>query len=293
MRRVAAAHGLRTVGDYLEFRYSPHVRGVDRRAAVDRRALHPRLAADRASAGSSNVVAGMPKPVGCALGGLVITVYFSAGGLLTSAWVNVVQLTVKLVGFALALPLALAAAGGWDGAPRRCSAAPGYWSFWRGDASGLVYLALLGAGVHRLAGPAAEDLRRPRRPRGAARCRAERARPVRCSRSCRSMLGIIARRSVPGLAGRRIWRCRRSSCTGCRRSSARSALAAVFSAEVSAADAVLFMLTTSLSQDLYKRFINPAAATRSAGDRARGNDRSAARSASRWRWSSADVDRRR
>jgi len=37
------------------------------------------------------------------------------------------------------------------------------------------------------------------------------------------------------------------------------ALAAVFSAEVSAADAVLFMLTTSLSQDLYKRFVNPEA----------------------------------
>ena len=36
-------------------------------------------------------------------------------------------------------------------------------------------------------------------------------------------------------------------------------LAAVFSAEVSASDAVLFMLTTSLSQDFYKRFVNPAA----------------------------------
>src|SRR5439155_8503238 len=36
-------------------------------------------------------------------------------------------------------------------------------------------------------------------------------------------------------------------------------LAAVFSAEVSAADAALFMLTTSLSQDLYKRFANPDA----------------------------------
>ena len=31
--------------------------------------------------------AGIPKPVGCAIGGLVITVYFAAGGLLTSAWV--------------------------------------------------------------------------------------------------------------------------------------------------------------------------------------------------------------
>jgi SSS family solute:Na+ symporter len=37
------------------------------------------------------------------------------------------------------------------------------------------------------------------------------------------------------------------------------ALSAVFSAEVGTCDAILFMLSTSLSQDLYKRFINPAA----------------------------------
>jgi SSS family solute:Na+ symporter len=36
-------------------------------------------------------------------------------------------------------------------------------------------------------------------------------------------------------------------------------LAAVFSAELSAADAVLFMLTTSLSQDFYRRFVHPTA----------------------------------
>jgi SSS family solute:Na+ symporter len=36
-------------------------------------------------------------------------------------------------------------------------------------------------------------------------------------------------------------------------------LAAIFSAEVSTADAVLFMLSTSLSKDLYKRFISPQA----------------------------------
>ena len=36
-------------------------------------------------------------------------------------------------------------------------------------------------------------------------------------------------------------------------------LAAVFSAEISAADAVLFMLATSLSQDLYKRYLRPEA----------------------------------
>ena len=36
-------------------------------------------------------------------------------------------------------------------------------------------------------------------------------------------------------------------------------LAAVFSAEVSASDAILFMLSSSLSVDLYKTFLRPAA----------------------------------
>jgi len=61
-----------------------------------------------------NVVAGLPKYVGCLLGGLVITTYFMAGGLLSSVGVNVVQLTVKFVGFGVALPLALSAAGGLE-----------------------------------------------------------------------------------------------------------------------------------------------------------------------------------
>ena len=36
-------------------------------------------------------------------------------------------------------------------------------------------------------------------------------------------------------------------------------LAALFSAEVSSSDAILFMLATSLSQDLYRRFVHPEA----------------------------------
>jgi SSS family solute:Na+ symporter len=39
-------------------------------------------------------------------------------------------------------------------------------------------------------------------------------------------------------------------------------LAALVSAEVSTCDAILFMLATSLSQDLYKRFIRPSATDR-------------------------------
>ena len=44
-----------------------------------------------------------------------------------------------------------------------------------------------------------------------------------------------------------------------RRSSAALALAAVFSAEMSAADAVLFMLATSGARDFYRAIFKPAA----------------------------------
>ena len=37
------------------------------------------------------------------------------------------------------------------------------------------------------------------------------------------------------------------------------ALAAVFSTEVDTCDAILFMLSTSASKDVYKRFVNPQA----------------------------------
>src|SRR6185503_15003841 len=76
-------------------------------------------------------------------GGGVITVYFAAGGLQTSARVNVLQLAVKLGGFALALPLAVAALGGWDAVASVRSEDPIYWSFWRSGPPGLMYLATI------------------------------------------------------------------------------------------------------------------------------------------------------
>ena len=112
MRRVAAAQNLKTVGDYLEFRYDARVRGVV--AALLWIGSIFILASQLIGLGwILNVVAGIPTPVGCAIGGIVITVYFAAGGLLTSARVNVVQLTVKMIGFAVAVPIAVSWFGGW------------------------------------------------------------------------------------------------------------------------------------------------------------------------------------
>ena len=39
------------------------------------------------------------------LGGAVMTIYSTAGGLKSTAWVNIIQLAVKMLGFVIALPL--------------------------------------------------------------------------------------------------------------------------------------------------------------------------------------------
>jgi SSS family solute:Na+ symporter len=248
MRRVSAARNLRTVGDYLEYRYSASVRAVIASLVWIGSVFF--LASQLIGLGwILNVVAGVPKPIGCAIGGGVITVYFAAGGLLTSAWVNVVQLAVKLAGFAIALPLVLASVGGWSGVAGVRPDDAAYWTFLRPDSSGLMYLAVLGPAFFLSPGLLQKVF-------GA---RDDHA--VRLGVGLNALglflfaggrfpdlpetnlaLPMILMHNLPPLVGA-------------------VALAAVFSAEVSAADASLFMLTTSLAQDLYKRFVN-----REAGD---------------------------
>src|SRR5215472_17653504 len=130
IRREAETHQLRTVGDYLEYRYSRRVRTLG--AAVLWVGSLFILAGQLWAIGSIiSTVAGATPWVGCAIGGLVITVYFAAGGLLTSAWVNVVQLMVKMIGFGLALPLAFAAAGVSTSDLIASAPSPDYFQFWR------------------------------------------------------------------------------------------------------------------------------------------------------------------
>src|SRR5262245_46193184 len=132
MRRVAAAHNLRTVGDFLEHRYDRRVRGIVSLLLYGGSVLI--LSAQLIGLGwILNVVTGVPKAVGCAIGGCVITVYFMAGGLLTSARVNVVQLAVKLAGFAVAVPLALGAVGGWQAIGGVRTSDVAYANVWRSD----------------------------------------------------------------------------------------------------------------------------------------------------------------
>jgi SSS family solute:Na+ symporter len=254
--RVAARHNLRTVGDYLEFRFNAAVRGSISTLVWIGAIFF--LASQLIGLGwILNVVTGMPKPVGCAIGGIVITVYFAAGGLLTSAWVNVVQLTVKLAGFAVALPLVFSFAGGWSGIAAVQRTNDTYWTFFRTDSSGLMYLAVLGPAfflspgiLQKVFGAKSESAARAGSALNAIGLFLFAGVPV--------LLGIIARGQFPDLASTNL-----ALPTILTRSLpplvGGVALAAVFSAEISAADASLFMLTTSLAQDLYRRFLNPAA----------------------------------
>ena len=110
--RLAKEHDFYTTGDYLEFRYGPAVRGLTT-ALVAVGALA--LLAGQLIAGATilNVLTGMPRWVGALTGGAIMTVYFTAGGLLGSAWVNALQLIVMLVGLLLALPVATGSVGGF------------------------------------------------------------------------------------------------------------------------------------------------------------------------------------
>ena len=267
VRRLAAAHDLRTVGDFLERRYGPSVRVTI--AVLFWVATLAILAGQLV--GMSRVlgaVTGLDQWAGCVIGGLVVTVYFSTGGLLTAAWVNVVQLAVLLVGFALALPFALTAVGGWAQVVDTTGGIDGYWNFWQGGSSGWFYLAMLGPAfiispglLQKIYGARDDQAVRVGVGLNAAALLAFAIVPV--------VLGMIARSAYPELSSQdqalpTLLRDALPPVLG------GVGLAAVFSAEVSSADAILFMLSTSLSQDLYRRFLRPTASDASVLRVARG-----------------------
>lgn len=255
--KVAARHDLHTVGDFLELRYGREVRGLV--AAILWLGTLAILAGQLiALAWVLNVVAGIPKVTGCLIGGLVMTTYFAAGGLFSSAWVNLVQLVVLLLGFMVAFPYLLDAAGGWSGIlTHSTQMGPGYVNFWQGGSSGWIYLALLGPAF--IISPGL--LQKIYGARSGATVRlgvTAQALALMIFAAVPPLLGMMARNLHPGLANRELalpllfmkdvppWL-------------GGLGLAAIFSAEISSADAILFMLATSLSRDLYRRFLNPAA----------------------------------
>jgi SSS family solute:Na+ symporter len=255
--RIAAQHELRTVGDYLELRYGSSVRGIV--AALLWLGTVSILAGQLiALAWVLNVVAGVPKAVGCLMGGLVMTIYFAAGGLLTSAWVNMVQLVVLIIGFAVAVPISLSGVGGLDVVFQAGSnVSETYLNFWHGGGSGWTYVALLVPAfiispglLQKVYG--ARDERTVRWGAGL------NAAILMVFAAIPPLLGMIARVHHPDLVNHEL-ALPTLLASDLPLLVGALGLAAIFSAEVSSADAILFMLATSLSQDLYRRFLNPDA----------------------------------
>jgi SSS family solute:Na+ symporter len=245
-----------TTGDFLEFRYGPAVRGV-----VSVLILLGTLAilAGQLIAGAAilNVLTGAPRWVGSLIGGAIMTTYFAAGGLLGTAVVNTLQLVVMLAGFVIAVPFALGTVGGLE---QLFSGLPPHFgdiSFSSGPGSGWTLLFLTGPAFIVSPGLIQKSY-------GAASTRALRvgvalnAVGLMLFAFLPVLLGMTARIALPDTADPNLvlptlLREQLPAWLGA------LALAAVFSTEVDTCDAILFMISTSASQDLYKRHIRPEA----------------------------------
>lgn len=260
--RVARDNNLFTVGDYLEFRYDRRVRGI---VALLLWIGSLTILAGQliAIAWVLNVTMDVSKPVGCVIGAIVATIYFASGGLFGAARVNALQLVIKLIGFGLALIYLLkfkaVVINPQINPPAEVvEKMQRFHSFTGiGTAGILKYLALLVPSFIISPGLLQKIF-------GARDERAVRT-GVAFNAVCLllfaivpTLLGMIAFYNFPNLPNRElalpmlmtkalpVWL-------------GGLLLGAIFAAEVSTADAVLFMLSTSLSKDLYKTFINPAA----------------------------------
>jgi SSS family solute:Na+ symporter len=254
--QLARDRGFLTFGDFLEWRY-----GRNARAAAGVLIWFVSLAILAAQlVGASSileVVLGWPRWAGAVAGGLIAVAYFVAGGMLSSAWVNVVQLAVKLTGFALAVAFSLALVGGWAAFDDAPGVPPGFTTFTGPPGYWLTQLVLLAPAF--IVSPGLVQ-----KAYGADSQRAVRvgvginAVALLLFAVCPAVLGMAARVLHPdltdvNLALPTLLAVDLPPFVGT------LTLAGVLAAEISSADAVLLMLSTSLSQDLYRRFVAPAA----------------------------------
>ena len=259
---VAKEHGLATLQDFLEFRYNKTVKAII--AVLFWCGSMAILAAQLiAIAWILNTVADIPKWEGCLIGGLVAIVYCTAGGLMSSSFVNMFELTVTMSGLLLAVPFAVHALGGWSQVHALVLADKG-----AGAASDSMF-NIVGVGSKQVvtwfAILAPSFMISPGLVQKVYGARD--VRTVRIGVGLNSLgqaifafvppvLGLCAFAALPHLANPElalpaamkfllpkwlgVW-----------------TLASIFSAELSATDAILFMLSTSLAIDLYKTFLKP------------------------------------
>ncbi len=247
IHRAARTHGLYTVGDYLETRYG---RATRRIAAATLLCGAPAILAGQIIAAGLvlQVVAGVPAAWGTAVGGAVATLYFMMGGLRSAAWVNALQVGVKVVGFAVAVPWMVTAVGGWQAL---AEAAPGTEAL-RVDGAGLAEttrLVLMLAPAFVVSPGLLQKLYGARDEKAVRFGVGLQGGALLAFAFLPVLLGMAARVQFPqledpGMALVKLFGEAAPAWLGA------LMLAAIFSAEVSSADAVLFMITTSAVRDV-------------------------------------------
>ncbi|MEQ1855843.1 MAG: sodium:solute symporter family protein, partial [Longimicrobiales bacterium] len=255
IRRRSAEAGLRTLGDYLEWRYSPGVRTLGAALLVPGSLFL--LAVQLAAMGLlMQVVVGTPYWVGVVIGGSIATAYFAAGGLAGAARVNALQLVLEYGGFFLLIPFAILVAGGWGEVVDRVPTGD-YWHFTSSGPAGLWYLVMLGPAF--IVSPGLLQ-----KVYGAADDRAVRvgvglnALALLLFAAVPPLLGIVARAQFPDLADPQLALPTLLQ-EGVPAWVGALGVAAVFSAELSTCDAILFMVTTSVSQDMLRPMLKERA----------------------------------
>ncbi|HEY3425972.1 MAG TPA: sodium:solute symporter family protein, partial [Negativicutes bacterium] len=112
--RLAKQHNFYTLGDYLNFRYNRQFSGlISVMMAIGTIAIFAGQL--MGIAWILSAVAGTSKLTGIVIGAVVVVLYFGAGGLVAAAYVNIIEATVKLIGFIIAVPFVLNFVGGWSG----------------------------------------------------------------------------------------------------------------------------------------------------------------------------------
>ena len=257
--RLARKNGYYTLSDWLDARYSRAFSGIiSFMMAVGTLALFAGQLLG--IAWILEVVASVPKTQGVIAGAIVTTLYFAAGGLLSSAIVNIVEVAVILAGFVVAVPYVWNFTGGIEGIRAAVQSETYFDAFGMGSGAIIGYLVMLVPSFFISPGLIGKVFA----------ARDEKA--IRWGTAMNGLvqlvfavipviIGMACFAAFPGLS-----RADLALPTAMKEmmpfGAACLALAGIFAAEVSTADTVLYMLAGSLVNDLYRRFINPGISDR-------------------------------
>ena len=252
--RIAREHNYYTLSDYLDARYSKAFSGIiSLMMSVGTLALFAGQLLG--IAWILEVVAGIPKTQGVIIGAVVTTLYFAAGGILSSAVVNIVEVAVILAGFIIAVPYVWSYAGGIEGVRSAVSRPEYFDAFGMGSTAIIGYIVMLVPSFFISPGLIGKVFA------------AENERAVKNGTALNGLVQLIFA-VIPVIIGMSAGACfpELSRADLALPSAMKEMmpffaaslpLAGIFAAEVSTADTVLYMLAGSINNDLYKRFFNP------------------------------------